>query len=81
MKEIVSSLQAVTSLGLDLDIWKAQNILFLISKAHLKKMKTKGAKGEKNARKWLTYFFDMEKYLGVKISYGKWINRSMMDDS
>jgi len=68
MKEIVSSLQAVTSLGLDLDIWKAQNILFLISKAHLKKMKTKGAKGEKNARKWLTYFYDMEKYLGVKIS-------------
>jgi hypothetical protein len=68
MKEIVSSLQAVSSLGLDLDIWKAQNILFLISRAHLKKMKTKGEKGDKNARKWLTHLYDMEKFLQVKIS-------------
>jgi hypothetical protein len=68
MKEIVSSLQAVTSLALDLDIWKAQNILFLISKAYLKKMKTKNGKGDKNAKKWLSYFYDIEKYLSVKIS-------------
>jgi len=68
MKEIVASLQTVTSFGVELDIWKAQNILFLISKAHLKKMKIKADKGEKNARKWLTHLYDIEKYLQVKIS-------------
>jgi len=68
MKEIVASLQTISPLSLDMDIWKAQNILFFISKAHLKKMNAKSEKGDKNARKWLSYLSSMENYLQVKIS-------------
>jgi hypothetical protein len=68
MKEIVSSLKVVRSFEADLDLWKAQNILFLISKGHLKKMHTKSDRGDKNAADWLKCFYDIEKYLQVRIT-------------
>ncbi len=65
--EIENSLKALRNLQLDLNLWKAQNIIFNLSKLKLQEYRTKSEKGDKQAQQWLESFKNIENLLGVRI--------------
>ena len=68
MEEINTSLQALRELSFDLNLWKAQNILFYISKNGLNKIKGQIENEGGDYEKWIELFNDLEKNLQVRIS-------------
>ena len=68
MEEINTSLQALRELSLDLNLWKAQNILFYIAKNGLNKIKGQIENEGGDYEKWIELFNDLEKNLQVRIS-------------
>ncbi|MGE5402668.1 MAG: DUF3536 domain-containing protein [Ignavibacteriales bacterium] len=67
LEEITETMSILNSIGLDLNLWKAQNILFLISKEHLTPMKAKAKKGTQYAKKWTEYFNRLEYEMQIKL--------------
>ncbi len=68
MEEINTSLQALRELSFDLNLWKAQNILFYIAKNGLNKIKDQIENEGGDYAKWIELFNDLEKNLQVRIS-------------
>ena len=68
MEEINISIQTLSNLPLDLDLWKAQNILFYIAKNGLDNIKKAIEDEGGDYSKWIKLFNDLEKNLQVRIS-------------
>ena len=68
MEEINISIKTLSDLSLDLDLWKAQNILFYIAKNGLDNIKKVIEDEEGDYSKWVKLFNEMEKNLQVRIS-------------
>ncbi len=64
---IDNALEAISPLNLTLDLWKAQNIYFSISRRLITTMKQKTEKGEEAAQEWLEGFFKLGAHLYVNI--------------
>ncbi|MBI4842859.1 MAG: DUF3536 domain-containing protein [Nitrospirae bacterium] len=58
----------ITPLALNLDLWKAQNMYFMISTEDLGRMKEKAKGGEGFAKRWLEAFKVLGYYLHIRIS-------------
>jgi alpha-amylase/alpha-mannosidase (GH57 family) len=64
MEEINTSIKLLNDLSIELDLWKAQNILFIISREYLADYK---GKTDEAAKKWVNLFREIEKHLHVRI--------------
>jgi hypothetical protein len=64
MEEINTSIKLLNDLSIELDLWKAQNILFIISREYLADYK---GKTDEAAKKWVNLFREIEKHLQVRI--------------
>ncbi len=64
-------LEIFSTLPLDLDLWRTQNIYFSIAKNFYGEMKKKAGKGDQTAEKWVEYFDSLEDYLHVRKTKGK----------
>ena len=65
LENIEKLLQILSSLPLELNLWKAQNIYFSISKQLCIKMQEKAKQSDKIAPKWLSHFNTIGSYLKV----------------
>jgi alpha-amylase/alpha-mannosidase (GH57 family) len=68
MEEINASLKTLNELSLDLDLWKAQNILFYIANKGLDKIKSEIETEGGDYTKWVGLFNELEQNLQVRIS-------------
>ncbi len=68
LKKIYTSLKVFNDLNIELDIWKAQNILFIISQEHYNEMKQKADSCNQTGKDWIKYIHNIENYLRVKIA-------------
>jgi len=66
--KIENTLKLMSTLPVELDLWKAQNIYFSIGKKLLKPPKDKIATGGSEQQKWLEAFRKLGYYLRVKIA-------------
>jgi hypothetical protein len=57
----------IKPLSLSLDLWKAQNIYFSISRNFYNSMKEKAERGDTQAEQWVDDFLKLGEYLHVKI--------------
>lgn len=60
------TLRVLTALPLQLNLWKAQNIYFSISKELYRIMVEKAEKGNQSAKKWTDYFNSLGHYLQMR---------------
>jgi alpha-amylase/alpha-mannosidase (GH57 family) len=67
LEEINISLKTLSNLSLELNLWKAQNILFYIVKNDLNKVKRKFENKNSDYQKWIELFNDLAKNLQVRI--------------
>ncbi|MCU7516757.1 MAG: DUF3536 domain-containing protein [Ignavibacteria bacterium] len=67
MNEMADDLISLHGIGLDLNMWKAQNILFLVGQDHLHPMKSKARKGTQYAQKWMGNFKKLEHEMQIKL--------------
>lgn len=67
MERVINSIQLLETLGLQLDLWKAQNIYFIISKTLLENKNIQAEKGDINSQKWINLFKDLGAHLHIKI--------------
>lgn len=67
MNEMADDLISLHGIGLDLNMWKAQNILFLVGQDHLHPMKSKARKGTQYAQKWMGNFKKLEQEMQIKL--------------
>ena len=67
LEQIVTLLNIIVSLKIELNLWKAQNIYFSIGKKFLDSMRRRAANGDEFAKKWMNYFDALGDYLKVKI--------------
>ena len=58
---------AIKPLSLSLDLWKAQNIYFSISRNFYNSMKEKAERGDTQAEHWVDDFLKLGEYLHIKI--------------
>jgi alpha-amylase/alpha-mannosidase (GH57 family) len=65
--KIDTVMKVLKPLSLSLDLWKAQNIYFSMSKDFYNTMKNRAERGEKNAKQWVEYFINLGNYLHVKV--------------
>ena len=66
LENIEKLLQILSSLPLELNLWKAQNIYFSIGRQLCIKIQEKAKQGDKIAPKWLSHFNTIGSYLKVK---------------
>jgi len=66
LENIEKLLQILSSLPLELNLWKPQNIYFSIGRQLCIKMQKKAKRGNKIAPKWLSHFNTIGSYLKVK---------------
>jgi len=59
-------LRVLSAIPLELDLWKAQNIYFSIGTQRYNEMEKKSDQGDSKAKKWLTHFNRLGKYLNVR---------------
>ncbi len=64
---VKDTLEALTPLSLQLNLWKAQNIYFSIRKKHFTGMKKKAEAGDHFSANWVEAFSKLGYYLHVKI--------------
>jgi alpha-amylase/alpha-mannosidase (GH57 family) len=64
---VENTLEALTPLNLQLNLWKAQNIYFSIGKKHFAGMKKKAGSGDTFSLGWVAAFSKLGYYLHVKI--------------
>ncbi|MGE5431132.1 MAG: DUF3536 domain-containing protein [Syntrophomonadaceae bacterium] len=67
MNEMADDLISMHRIGLDLNLWKAQNILFYMGQDNLHTMKSKAKKGTQYAQKWMENFKELEKEMQIKL--------------
>ena len=67
MEKIVDRLRLMADLHLDLDLWKAQNIYFGISRTTMKDKKSQAVLGAEQAKNWMGLFQDLGFFLFVRI--------------
>jgi ABC-type microcin C transport system permease subunit YejB len=67
IKQIHDTLEVLDPLSLSLDLWKAQNIYFSISKNLYISMKDKASKNNEPADIWVNGFIKLGHYLQIKI--------------
>jgi alpha-amylase/alpha-mannosidase (GH57 family) len=63
---IVSFLKIISTLNLELEQWKAQNIYFDLCSLFRPAMEEQSKNGDKNAEKWLSLFDELGNYLMVR---------------
>ncbi len=68
MEEINISIKTLSELSLELDLWKAQNLLFYIAKNGLDNIKKNIEDEGGDYSEWIKLFNDLEKNLQVRIS-------------
>ena len=68
MEEINTSIKTLSDLPLELDLWKAQNILFYVAKNGLDNIKNNIEDEGGDYSEWIRLFNDLEKNLQVRIS-------------
>ena len=66
-EQIVDAMEIMAPLSLSLNLWKAQNDYFLISRDVLSTMKSKADQGDTASRQWVDTFIRLGSYLQVKI--------------
>ncbi len=62
---IVEILASLSPLGLELDLWKIQNLYFAMDKEHLAALQAKAEQGDETAKPWLEAFGRLGQALGV----------------
>ena len=67
LEKLESLFSAISKIGIRLDLWKAQNLYFLIYKENFHKMAEKAQKADKKATEWIQTFKRLEKYMEVKV--------------
>ena len=67
IQETTALLQVMEKLPLSLDIWKAQNICFLMNKNYYDDYEQKAKQGDAEAQKWLDLFNTLTEKLNMKI--------------
>ncbi len=67
-EKIDNTLEVLKPLSLSMDLWKPQNVHFLIGKNYYKTMKEKAAKGDAFAERWVEVFRKLGYYLNIKVS-------------
>ncbi len=65
---IVIFLRLLEPLGLDLNLWKSQNIYFFIGKQMYTQMRLKAEEGDLHAVKWVEHFLQLGEFLNVRIN-------------
>jgi hypothetical protein len=68
MEKIVDRLRLTAELHLDLDLWKAQNIYFEISRTTMNDKKRQAERGDGPAKKWMEIFEDLGSFLYINIA-------------
>lgn len=66
LESIRTMFQIFSSLPLDLDLWRTQNIYFSIARQHYSEMKEKAERGDQTAQKWVKNFDNLEDYLHMR---------------
>ncbi|MFQ5861686.1 MAG: DUF3536 domain-containing protein [Candidatus Brocadiales bacterium] len=67
IEKVDNVLQLLTSLSIDLDLWKAQNIYFAIGKKFTSTMKERAKRGWYFPNQWLEAFYKLGRHLHVKV--------------
>jgi alpha-amylase/alpha-mannosidase (GH57 family) len=67
MERIELFIKILSSLKVELNFWRAQNVYFNVGKNMLDKMKKEAAKGDVKATKWVDVFSYLAKYLSLNI--------------
>jgi alpha-amylase/alpha-mannosidase (GH57 family) len=65
LRTFVEALRILKPLGLEIDLWKSQNIYFSLSRTVFRDAKRKAARGDNAAKKWLSSFEALGRFLGV----------------
>jgi hypothetical protein len=65
LKRFYNKVSILNNLHLDLNLWKAQNILFFIGKKLYKPIKQKAEQGDPTSREWTLYFERLATLLSV----------------
>jgi len=68
LQNIEAILRILSTLPLELDMWKAQNVYFSIGKQLYGGMRERAEKEDNNAKKWIEHFNGLGHYLQVKIT-------------
>ncbi len=67
LEEIESLLRILNGLSLELDLWKAQNIYFQVSREFYQAMADKAGSGDQGASKWIDKFNSVGEYLRERL--------------
>ncbi len=68
METVVDLLRIASELQLEPNLWKAQNILFSMSKKIREGMRARADQGDGNAKRWMDLLKSMEDRMQVRIS-------------
>jgi alpha-amylase/alpha-mannosidase (GH57 family) len=68
LKEIELTLSTLKNVEISLDVWKAQNIVFMLHREYYEPAKEKAESGDKDACTWVELFQKIESLLNVSIS-------------
>jgi alpha-amylase/alpha-mannosidase (GH57 family) len=66
LETIGNVLRVLSTIPLELDLWKAQNIYFLIGTQRYDEMEKRSNQGESNAKTWLEHFNRLGEHLNVR---------------
>jgi alpha-amylase/alpha-mannosidase (GH57 family) len=68
LKELEISLSTLKDIDIPLDVWQAQNIVFMLHKERFEAVKEKSGNGDKEACAWVEKFLNIESLLQVSIN-------------
>ncbi|MBN2409924.1 MAG: DUF3536 domain-containing protein [Candidatus Aminicenantes bacterium] len=68
LRTIAGIIGLLKDLHLDLDLWKSQNVFFLVTRKFYPEMKKKSDGGEKDSREWIENIEKIGQYLQVKVT-------------
>lgn len=67
MEKLKDTLEVLSGLPLDLDLWRAQNVYFSLREDLLGRMEERAGKGEYEAKRWVEAFDALGMRLGIKV--------------
>jgi alpha-amylase/alpha-mannosidase (GH57 family) len=65
LRTLVETLRILKPLGLDIDLWKSQNVYFSLSRTLYKDARRRAARGDASAKEWLSGFEALGGFLSV----------------
>ncbi len=68
LEELNHSFEVISTLDLDIDLWKAQNIFFKLGKTIYPEQAEKAKKNDLTAHQWIEFFSRLGEYVRVKIT-------------